>query len=1306
MASLTTQYIGLASPGGGRDKLGSHPLDRASLFGKAAFSWANSLISLGNARQLTPDDVWKLQDSNKVAPLLARFQETYERKNRGILRAFFSIYGKQLVLVGCMQLLSAGCDMYGPAYVLPQIIKTVQHKPMDWTTGVLLALSLYGVQVVNALLKVHMGFINNVMGIQFSACLRSMIFQKSLKLSAAARKEKNAGDIANMFSVDVIQVMGFSLGLNNVWIVPFQMFITLYLIQLQVGWAVYIGLIVLVLILLVSLLFGTIIGKSQTRILTAKDDRMNVISEFFGAIQIIKFNAWEEKFAAKVVDLRNRELGAILTFVKSLLVLVTSMYTAPVIITVVVFATYSMWMGRLLTVSVVFTTVALFKTLQQSFMSLPSTFVNMLQALVSAKRIGAVLDMEEIDLDNVATAESDLDLAKTFGQTETVVAISDGTFAWGADKVPLFEHLNWTVQRGEFVVVHGGVGAGKSSLCSILLGEMKKTHGSVFVAGRVAYFAQQSWMQNATIRENILFAKPYDAAKYRKVLDACALTMDLAALPAGDRTEIGLKGVNLSGGQKARISLARACYSDADIFFFDAPLAALDAIVANQVFQKCFLGLLKDKTVILVTHNPDVIESPAINRSFLLQDGVLVESTHDKPRIRPDDADIVVSPLRARRGYWEDVDESQWTAPPVSRTNDLLISPSAQTPHAALWGAADIWTPRVQSAANIVHASLVVEEGRAEGRVSKAVVMGYVRAIGGWQGIFVMLFSTAATEGIRVGSDMWLSHWSNQAETKSDAEFRSLTNSSMLVYSALSLGMCILTVIQLSTVYMYGLRGSKTLFMEMLASVMQAPMRFFDTNPIGRILNRFGDDIFQCDIQIPMAFAPMLVETASALNKLVTTVAIVQYMGILIPPLMYVYVKLGSYYLAPLRELNRIKKTTLSPLLSLVSQSVEGTVTIRAFGDKYQRRFYRLHDQAIETYSASCFAAITLNQWFSLRVQLISNTIVLAILMGAIIMNNRLSAGVIGLAISYGLAIPANLASLVGMWANLEAALIAPERIHEYANVPSEGQRTTPLVLEAAWPAHGQIEFDDVSFRYKPEDPLVLKHVSFSVRGGEKIGVVGRTGAGKSSLMMTLFRINEVATGTIKIDGVDIAAVGLKRLRSSLAIIPQNPVLFKGTLRNYMDPFDEFTDEQLWVALRKVNLTTRVSSDDLKLLQPVEENGENFSVGERQMLCLARALLRKAKVVVLDEATAAIDHDTDQLLQKVIRDEFSNSTVMTIAHRLDTVLDYDRIFVLDAGELVQSDSPRALFDRASGIFFDMITDGGYADRLNQATSEL
>ncbi|RHY22927.1 hypothetical protein DYB25_009688 [Aphanomyces astaci] len=1284
-----------------------HPIDNANLLSKAIFGWANTLLREGNRRQLSPEDLWPLQESNKAAPLASKYASVYVTHGNSLLRTFFAIYWVKLVAVALMQLFSVACDLYGPAYVLPKVVRAVQQPVFDATSTSLLVLSLYGIQVLSAFMKAHMNFINRLIGIQLGSSVRSMLFEKALKLNAKSKKEKSTGDITNLFSTDVTNLLQFATNMNLIWIVPVQIAVVLYLLYLLVGWSVFVGLAVVVVILALNAVVAIFLGKEQDHLYKAKDNRMKVVNEVFGAIQIVKFNAWEEKFVAKLTELRLVEIVSIWKFMRYYIVLMVFLFSTPVLVTITIFATFTLWMGQSLTVAIVFSTLSLFMSLQEALFGLPVVVMSTVQCFVSVKRINAVLHMDECNPSDVQTPASNAALKAKYATDRTVLAVDQGSFGWHTvpsdkdsatdkkvvDAVALeanandnnaasvfFADVNLTIQQGQFVVLHGAVGQGKSSLCAALLGEMRKLAGTVFVGGDIAYFAQQPWIQNATIRDNILFGKPFDAAKYANVVEACALTKDMAGLPAGDSTEIGQKGVNLSGGQKARVSLARACYSDADIFVLDSPLSAVDAIVQNEIFTKCFLGLLRYKTILLVTHSHDIIQSPHVHRTFLVQDGAVTESTSPRNRTNSPKPVSSVTPLPPPTAYWA-VDSQDIL-------DDLVLKPDNND---------DGRDKTLLNTTEEQSGTLVLEEGRAEGRVSKAVVVEYIRAIGGWRSMSVMVFLTVAVEAIKVGSDMWLSHWSNQSTTLSPAAFRANTNHNILIYGILVLATSVVTSMQIASVLMYGLRGAKKLFSEMLHSLLEAPIMFFDTNPIGRVLNRFGDDILQVDMAIPFSATPMLIQTSSAIAKLVTTIAITQWMGLIVLPLMAVYTLLGLYFLAPLREVNRIQKTTRSPLLSLVSEGIDGSTTIRAFGAKYIRRFNLLHDNLLEDFVAASLVGVTANQWFALRVELISCSIVFALLMGVVVMHDAISAGLIALVITYGLSIPANLAGLVNIWARMETALIAPERLHEYIRLTKEGERHTPLdEASTSWPSKGQVQFDNVSYRYKPTDPLVLKDVSFTVNGGEKVGIVGRTGAGKSSLMMSLFRMNDVAAGHIRIDGLDIADVGLHNLRSHLAIIPQNPVLFKGTLRNYLDPFDEYDDDQLWLALQKVQLDGRIGADSDKLLGPVEENGENFSVGERQMLCMARALLRQAKIVILDEATAAIDHDTDQLLQQVVRSEFASSTVLTIAHRLDTVLDCDRILVFDQGQLVQNDTPAALVHAGTGIFFELVTEGGYS----------
>ncbi|KAH9147937.1 hypothetical protein AeRB84_008549, partial [Aphanomyces euteiches] len=860
--------------------------------------------------------------------------------------------------------------------------------------------------------------------------------------------------------------------------------------------------------------------------------------------------------------------------------------------------------------------------------------------------------------------------------------VVDGSFGWDAEK-PFFTNLQFQVKHGEFVVVHGSVGEGKTSLCNVLLGELDKYQGTVGVNGRVAYFAQQPWIQNMTIRENILFGLPYDRVKYNRVIEACALQKDLTLFAAGDRTEIGSKGVNVSGGQKARISLARACYSEADIFILDSPLSAVDAIVQNEIFTKCFLSLLRDKTILLVTHSPEIIASRYIDRTIEVKDGKLIETINEDKQefealIPPYQARSLIAPAELDENVSDDVSIEAATL----QYMDVLVSPSLKSPFGANIEA-HLFTPFDENQPKTYdeddsRGKLIVVEERESGRVSQEVFLAYFNAVGGWTTVFVLLFVQCLWQGLQISSDLWLSSWSASGANMTAQEFQDKAEYNISVYAGLAVGSSVMVVARVFTVSFAGIRASKKMFDDMTKALLGAPMRFFDTNPLGRILNRFSGDINAVDGRLPNQFGFFLSTVFVLIFSLGTTIAVIRTLGLILIPLMYIYYKIASIYVQPAREMERLNKTTRSPLITHISESIDGALLVRAFGGKQVRRFERLQQTKVNRNMETMFCGELASQWFSFRIQMISAFMLLVTTLSLISMRSYLNAGLVGLVFGYSLQITGQLEWMVQMWSMLETAMVAPERVAEYTNVDQEPPRLISGAVAGSWPEDGSITFENVSFRYKPKDPLVLKDVNFHVQSGEKIGIVGRTGAGKSSLTMALFRINDIASGKISIAGVDTTRVGIKTLRESMAIIPQNPILFKGTLRSYLDPFDQYTDEQLWTAIEKVRLSPRISQEEKKLESIIEENGENYSVGERQMLCMARALLRNCRIVVMDEATAAIDHETDQNLQRVIREEFSSSTVLTIAHRLDTVLDADRIMVFDQGRLVQCDSPQTL----------------------------
>ncbi|KAF1784013.1 P-loop containing nucleoside triphosphate hydrolase [Phytophthora cactorum] len=819
-----------------------------------------------------------------------------------------------------------------------------------------------------------------------------------------------------------------------------------------------------------------IVVASYMLVRREKDKRMKKVTEAFKAVSIVKLNAWENPITARISAARETELHALLKMRIMTSLSIVLLWGMPVFVSIAAFGTFSAVLHRDLTPAIVFTSLALFLLIQAPLRRSP---------------------------------------------------VANGEFAWDKDGFSLLREVNFEVKMGEFVAVQGPVGCGKSSLCSALLGEMEKRKGTVFVGGSVAYCSQQPWIQNMTVKDNILFGHPFERTKYEKVLDACALTRDLHSLPAGDHTEIGERGVNLSGGQQARIALARACYSNASVYILDSPLSAVDAIVQNEIFEKCLLGLLRDKTIILVTHNPEIITSKFITRAVTLDDvGSLVET------YRADSQSDYESPVFPMGRDFYSLSFGDSDATTQISTSDGTASEGAGNDEAVT--ASPVYSTRkkslsIASTSDSERGRMIQDEARSDGRVSRHVFEAYYYAVGGLPVVSAILVSQMLWQALQISSDFWLSRWSNDATTlgKAAANTNAHTAYRLGVYAILGLLAALMVFGRTVLITIYGIRAARNLFDHMTYSLMHAPMRFFDANPIGRVLTRYGGDVAAVDVQIPFMFGTLAANVFSVGCSLATAAFLIRWKGFL---------------------------------------------------------------------------------------------------------------------------------------------LVRPERMQEYIDIEQEAPYRIPMMdppAQLEWPTTGSIVFDKVSFRYKEGVPCKL------------------------------------ASGRVLIDGVDVATIGLKTLREKLSIIPQSPVLFKGSLRAYLDLFDEFTDDQLWESIREVGLAERVAEDESKLLMLVEENGENFSVGERQMLCMARTLLRHARIVVFDEATAAIDHETDQKLQRVIRTAFAKSTVLTIAHRLDTILDSDRILVLDKGRLVEFASPAELVGKDQGHFLELMREGGYLDTFKQ-----
>ncbi|XP_063562335.1 ATP-binding cassette sub-family C member 3 isoform X2 [Gorilla gorilla gorilla] len=1051
----------------------------------------------------------------------------------------------------------------------------------------------------------------------------------------------------------------------------------------------------------------------QVKQMKLKDSRIKLMSEILNGIKVLKLYAWEPSFLKQVEGIRQGELQLLRTAAYLHTTTTFTWMCSPFLVTLI-----TLWVyvyvdpNNVLDAEKAFVSVSLFNILRLPLNMLPQLISNLTQASVSLKRIQQFLSQEELDPQSVER--------KTISPGYAIT-IHSGTFTWAQDLPPTLHSLDIQVPKGALVAVVGPVGCGKSSLVSALLGEMEKLEGKVHMKGSVAYVPQQAWIQNCTLQENVLFGQALNPKRYQQTLEACALLSDLEMLPGGDQTEIGEKGINLSGGQRQRVSLARAVYSDADIFLLDDPLSAVDSHVAKHIFDHVIgpEGVLAGKTRVLVTHGISFL--PQTDSIIVLADGQVSE-------MGPYPA------LLQRNGsfanflcnYAPDEDqghlEDSWTASEGAEDKEALLIEDTLSNHTDLTDNDPVTyvvqkqfmrqlsalssdgegqgrpVPRrhlgpsenVEVTEAKADGALTQEEKAAIGTVELSVFWDYAKAVGLCTTLAICLLYVGQSAAA-VGANVWLSAWTNDAMADSRQNNTSLR---LGVYAALGILQGLLVMLAAMAMAAGGIQAARVLHQALLHNKIRSPQSFFDTTPSGRILNRFSKDIYVIDEVLAPVILMLLNSFFNAISTLVVIVASTPLFTVVILPLAVLYTLVQRFYAATSRQLKRLESVSRSPIYSHFSETVTGASVIRAYNRS--RDFEVISDTKVDANQRSCYPYIISNRWLSIGVEFVGNCVVLFAALFAVIGRSSLNPGLVGLSVSYSLQVTFALNWMIRMMSDLESNIVAVERVKEYSKTETEA----PWVVEGSrppegWPPRGEVEFRNYSVRYRPGLDLVLRDLSLHVHGGEKVGIVGRTGAGKSSMTLCLFRILEAAKGEIRIDGLNVADIGLHDLRSQLTIIPQDPILFSGTLRMNLDPFGSYSEEDIWRALELSHLHTFVSSQPAGLDFQCSEGGENLSVGQRQLVCLARALLRKSRILVLDEATAAIDLETDNLIQATIRTQFDTCTVLTIAHRLNTIMDYTRVLVLDKGVVAEFDSPANLI-AARGIFYGMARDAGLA----------
>uniref|UniRef100_A0A4W3I1D3 Multidrug resistance-associated protein 1 n=1 Tax=Callorhinchus milii TaxID=7868 RepID=A0A4W3I1D3_CALMI len=1272
------------------------PESKASFLARITFWWFTELTILGYKRPLEAKDLWSLNEndtSEKIVPELVyewKKESNKEHENENTEQSEVLLIQKKQNMEP--SLLKALCRAFGPylmisfffkifhdvlVFASPEIMRLLlgfvnNHFAPVWQ-GYFYAILLFICAFVQTLFLHQYFHICFVTGMRLKTAIIGAVYRKALVITNEARKTSTIGEIVNLMSVDAQRLMDLITYINMMWSAPLQVTLAMYFLWQNLGPSVLAGVAVMILLVPINSMIVTQMKE--------KDNRIKLMNEILNGIKVIKLYAWELAFKEKVMQIRRKELkvlknaayfSAVSTFTWILYVLVNE--------------------HNVLDAQKAFVSLALFNILRFPLNMLPVVISSLVQASVSLKRLRLFLSHEELDPGNVN--RNDLK-----GCT-----------------------INLAILEGSLVAVVGHVGCGKSSLISALLGEMEKQEGYVAVKGTVAYVSQQAWIQNTTLKDNIIFGQDWHKGWYNRVIRSCALLPDLEMLPAGDESEIGEKGVNLSGGQKQRVNLARAVYNDCSVYFLDDPLSAVDAHVGRHIFEKVIgpKGLLKNTTRILVTHGINFL--PQMDVIFVMVDGKISEfGTYQElleqggafseylqayahketsepegrrllsnkshvPIIRKESTASVISRLQYRTNSLSSVRQYPGFANKAETTSlgGYSSSPRSNVGLSQFAGQQELDNNTEEKAGG----KLTVADKAQTGRVKFSVYIKYIKAIGVCTSCLIVV-AYICQHVAALFSNFWLSLWTDDPIVNGTQPFNKLR---LGVYSALGLGQGFFVLCSSVLMCAGGIIASKWLHADLLNDVLQSPMNFFERTPSGNLVNRFAKDIDTIDSMIPTVIKMFLGSLFNVLIACIVILIATPIVAVTFLPLGFVYFFVQKFYVATSRQLKRLESVSRSPIYSHFNETLLGVSVIRAFGE--QDRFLQENDLRVDENQKAYYPSIVANRWLAVRLEFVGNCIVLFAALFAVAYRLKLSAGLVGLSISYALQVTATLNWLVRMSSEVETNIVAVERVKEYSEMEKEApwfsNNNSPT---SNWIQRGTIQFIGYSARYRADLDLVLKNITLTIKGGEKVGIVGRTGAGKSSIALGLFRIIEPAEGLIYLDGINISEIGLHDLRSEITIIPQEPVVFSGSLRMNLDPFEHHSDNDLWNALELAHLKTFVSDLPNTLNHECSEGGENLSVGQRQLICLARALLRKSKVLVLDEATAAVDLVTDKLIQSTIKSHFDQSTVLTIAHRLHTIMDYTRVLVLDKGEIIEFDTPANLLAK-KGVFYHMAADSG------------
>jgi ATP-binding cassette subfamily C (CFTR/MRP) protein 5 len=1347
------------------------PFGRAGVFSRIYFTWASPLIThiATSGLPVSLADLWELRTSETAADSVDQLNTVWadeQLRARAIGRqpsfakAAFRTIRWSLLKVCIFKLGWLIFSLISNALLLGEVIAYFSSDKPLWY-GIILVFCFLLSETFRSICVNQHWLIATLMGIRLRAAARQMMYDKALRIP---QTRVTVGTAVNMLMNDTQRLSDACQYGEFVISTPITVIATLVIMWLQLGPSALAGFVVLIIFTPIQAWIGERVGSLRRRTVKITDERAKTMAEVLNGIKLLKLYAWEAAFADKVANIRRREIAALrqAAFIRAANSVVA--FSVPVLVTLATFATYTLWTGDPLKPAAAFVCIALFNVARFPLGIMPLATKQISEAYVACQRLQSLLQQpdisaadqpvlrngvgedarwkantdEELPPGNVVVAarsasyEWRMDYKSPFAQPATsgkqaVNVVPVSTLEGESGRASGISNISFDIHSGECVGIIGPVGSGKTSLLAALLGQLSRRSGSLLLNGEVAYASQSPWVFGGTIRENIIFGNPVDEQRYQEVVRVCALEADFAMFTSGDESEIGERGINLSGGQKSRIGLARAVYADRPINFLDDPLSAVDVHVGKHLWEQCIQGYLvrRGKTVVIVTHQLQYMHG--CSTIFHMDKGQIATQGSFQDLINSGFDFAVAGVAAAAEPDVEPVLDAQVRVPtiPLPAVVNSTAPPTAKLVDADAASSSNALVAISSGKPASATGKLVAEEEKNMGSVSGKTLTAYFSAAGSAWLVLYLLVILLLSKGARLVSDWWLSYWTTHTNNSSVSEQHFYLG----IYAATALAVLVFTIIQSGSFAVVTLQASRVFHDRVFTSMMRAQSSWLDTQPTGRILSRFTGDMDLIDSAMPPNIEQASEYQVQVLLSIVLIIAVFPWFLIPLVPIAATFTFIAQYFRKAARDLKRIDNVARSPLVSHIQATMQGLENIRAYGRL--TAFATQNRVHVDNSSRSYWAFYAANRWVAVRldVQTTLIAVVTVILCVAANAAGGLTPSLAGLAIVQALQTTGIFQYSVRLLTETESQFTCVERLDYYTyKIPHESVTVSAAMTEAeaakamtdlpdaaagnrlqaaasttmstsgtscgfpawypnawnkalvaaSWPSRGQVVFNDVCVRYRDELPLVLQKVSFTMQPGFKVGCVGRTGSGKSTTTLALFRMLELASGNICIDGVDISRVNIYHLRSRLAIIPQDPTLYSGSLRANLDVFGQYTDEQVNEAVRKGGLSDFVASHPDGLKHEILEGGSNVSLGERQLVALTRALLRDAKVIVMDEATASVDTHTDAAIQRTIRHNMSSCTLFIIAHRLHTIMDCDRVLVLDKGRVAEYDAPAAL----------------------------